>query len=214
MRNTVFAIMGLWVCVVCASVAAIPDEPKDIVEKASSRIFNEIKQDRVAIEADKARLYKLVKNEVLPHFNFARMARSVVKTKYWKKAPKDLRKKFIHTFRDYLVRTYSTALIKFEIEKIVYLPTKRRKGKSDVTVQTRVHLERTKPVPIDYRLSRTKKGQWKVFDIKVDGISLIINNRGSYNKILKKSGLTGLIEALGKSEGDDKKAAPDKAGKS
>jgi len=196
MKQTVLTLMGFWMCVICTAVAAVPDVPKEIVERASGRIFEEIQRDRAEFETDKTRLYALVSEVVLPHFDFQKMSRSVIKRKYWKKASKTLRAEFVQTFRDYLVRTYSTALVKFEVDKIVYLPTKKRKGKKDVTVQTRVHLKRTKPVPIDYRLYRNKQGQWQVFDIKVDGISLIINNRNSYNKILKKSGLSGLIEIL------------------
>jgi len=194
MKSKGFAILGLWLFTL--GLAFATDAPKLMIEKASTRIFDELKKDRIQQKGGKQALFQLVGEVVLPHFDFAKMSRLVIKRKYWRKASADSQQAFVLAFRDHLVRTYTTALVQFDIEKIVYLPAKQRKGKNEVTVQTRVHLARTKPLAIDYRLYLNKQGEWKVFDIKIDGISLIISNRYGYNKIIKQSGIPSLTKIL------------------
>jgi len=169
---------------------------KNIVKQTANDVFAALEKDRALVDADVNHLYSLVGSIVIPHFDFGKMSRKVVDKKTWKAASKELRAEFIQAFRAYLVRTYSTALIKFDIDKITY--DRPRKNGKYILVRTTVHLKRTTPVPIQYRLYKNKSKEWKVTDIVVNGISLITNRQGTYKKIAQKKGLAGLIAVLSK----------------
>jgi phospholipid transport system substrate-binding protein len=191
----ILLIVSLWSAIV-APVFADDLTPRQLVEDAVEKILAKIDSDKKELEADQDKLYALVHEIILPSFDFTQMSRSVIAKKYWRKAPKKQRTRFVKTFRAYLVKTYSTALIKFDIQKVKFLPTKVGKRGKKATVRTKVFLRKQKPVPIDYRMYKQKSGDWKVYDIKVDGISLVVNNRKSYGRILKKKGFTGLIKRV------------------
>lgn len=175
-----------------------------VVRETSEKILSAIAADRKIIDTDQSHLFKLVEDIVLPHFDFNKMARKVVDKQTWDASSDDLKTRFVSAFRDYLVKTYATALIKFDIDKISYGQS-RISGKS-VLVRTSVALKNTSPVPIEYRLYLDSQGSWKVTDIVVDGISLITNRQGVYKKAAQKSGLQGLIDILTKDDVTEQKS--------
>jgi phospholipid transport system substrate-binding protein len=168
--------------------------PEDLVAKTTDKITSALRAEQDKIKANPARLYEIVDEVVLPHFDFERMSRWAL-GKYWRKATKSERTQFIQEFRVLLVRTYAKALNDNYDQKIDMLPVRMRKGGKEATVRTEVQQPAGFPIPIDYKMY-IKGDAWKVYDVSVDAISLVANYRTSFSKEIRKDGLPKLIARL------------------
>jgi len=129
----------------------------------------------------------------LPHFNFARMTRLAM-GKNWSKAAPQQQQELQKQFRTLLVRTYYKALSVYSHHTIKVTPLKAIAG-DYATVKTQVIQTHGQPVSIDYSMEKTSNG-WKVYDITVAGISLVINYRSSFNSQIRRGGIEGLLKTL------------------
>jgi phospholipid transport system substrate-binding protein len=93
------------------------------------------------------------------------------------------------------VRTYSSALLEYTDQVLVYLPMEGSEAEGEVTVRTEIEQAGGFPIPINYVLRNGDDG-WKVLDISVDEVSLVTNYRSSFARAIKKDGVDGLIETL------------------
>lgn len=166
-----------------------------LVRETTDRIITQIKQDREKIKSDSTQLTVLVDKIVLPHFDFRKMS-SWVLGRYWRKADSKQKERFTVEFRQLLVRIYSKALLEGADKKIVFLPLRGKTDKPDrVTVRTEIEQDGGFPLPIDYKLH--KKGDaWKVYDVVIDGISIVANYRTTFAKRIRKDGIDKLIASL------------------
>ena len=168
--------------------------PQDLVADTTDKITSVLRIEQDKIKANPNRLYEVVDEVVLPHFDFNRMS-SWVLGKYWRKANEKEREQFTQEFRVLLVRTYAKALNDNYDKKIDMLPVVMRKEGKEATVKTEVKQEAGFPIPIDYKMY-IKDDAWKVYDVSVDGISLVANYRTSFAKEIRKDGLPKLIATL------------------
>jgi len=172
------------------------NEPLELVQQTSDKMLKAIKTDRAEIDKDNSRLFALVDEIVLPHFNFQRMAKLVL-GKYWRQASDDQRREFTDAFRFLLVRTYAAAMLEYTDQKISFLPYRAAPGDDDVVVQTEVDQSGGFPIPIDYKMYKDENGNWKVYEVAIDGVGLVINYRSSFStEIRGKGGMDGLIGKL------------------
>ena len=101
----------------------------------------------------------------------------------------------VNEFRMLMVRTYGSALLEYNDQKLVYLPMEGVEADGEVTVRTEVEQSGGFPIPINYKLRLGDAG-WKVYDISVDEVSLVTNYRSSFARAIKKNGIDGLIDTL------------------
>jgi phospholipid transport system substrate-binding protein len=131
------------------------------------------------------------------------MSRSVL-GKHWLNATEKQREAFVHEFRVLLVRTYSTALLEYHDQSIEYLPLRGEAGATDVTVRTEVRRSNGPSIPISYDLYFSN-GQWLVYDVNIDRVSLVANYRSSFSTQIRRDGLDSLLEQLNKRNAIPKK---------
>jgi len=185
---------GVWclaMCLLSSPVLAI-QAPQDLVQETTDKITSVLRADQDKIKADSNYLMAVVDDIVASHFDFARMSIWVL-GKYWRTAKADEKTRFAQEFRTLLVRTYAKALNDNYDKKIAMLPV-RDKG-DEALVRTEVQLDAGFPIPIDYRMY-IKDGAWLVYDVSVDGISLVTNYRSSFSTEIRKDGLPKLIDRL------------------
>lgn len=194
MKTSVITAVG-FLLVTAIAVAQTP--PDQLVRETTDIILRELKANKQAYERDPKKLYAMVQEKVLPHFDFRVMARSVL-GRYWREATEEQRNRFIKEFRDLLVRTYATALLKYTNEEIRYLPFRANPGDKTVVVRTEVVQPGGPSIPIHYSFYRTDSG-WKVYDIAIDGVSLVANYRNTYANKVKNESLDALINSLAES---------------
>ena len=177
-----------------ASQTAEQLDPDTLVRSTSDQMIEVLKEHHDAIVADPTKLYGFVDDIVLPHFDFERMARWVL-GKYWRTADAEQQRAFVGEFRTLLVRTYGTALLEYTDQKINFLPARMSADGKDVTVRTEVQKPGGLPVPISYSMHLREDG-WKVYDVAIDGISLVSNYRTTFSAEIKSNGIDGLIRRL------------------
>ncbi len=187
---------SLALAMMLGATGALADDldPETLVRTTSDRMIVVLKEQHELIKAEPERLYGLVDDIVLPHFDFERMARWVL-GKYWRTATPEQQQRFVNEFRTLLVRTYGTALLEFRDQEVRFLPVRMAAGSEDVTVRTEVVKPGGIPIPISYSMFRREDG-WKVYDVAIDGISLVSNYRSSFSTEIKGQGMDALIQRL------------------
>jgi phospholipid transport system substrate-binding protein len=186
------------------SPAQANPDAENLAKSTVDKVLQVIRTEKSAFEADPSKLYALVDNVVLPNFDFERMAKLVL-AQNWNAANDDQKSRFIKEFRALIVRTYARSLLDYTDQEVKFLPS-RSEDDRRATVRTEVVKPGTnKAIPIDYDMY-LPKNQWKVYDVKVDGVSLVMNYRSSYAEEIRKSGLDGLIDQLKNKSADAMKS--------
>ena len=173
-----------------------PANPLDLVKQTTDQILSRIAGQRPELKANPGTVYELVNELVLPRFDFEYMSQLVL-GKYWGRANVQQKSRFVIAFRELLVRTYATTLLNYADQEIEYMPLRMVSEATDVTVSTKVVGGGAPPIPINYSLYQ-KAGEWKVYDVVIDNISLVSQYRRSYANHIKRYGMDGLIEQMNK----------------
>ena len=168
--------------------------PEDLIRSTSARVLKEIKSNSELFQQDPAKLYALVGEVVLPHFDFEGMI-DLALGRYRNEVSAEQRPLIVKEFRVLLVRTYSRALLDYNNQDIVYLPMEVSNETGNVTVKSEIEQAGGFPIPLNYRLRQGDQG-WKVFDISVDDVSLVSNYSSSFARQIRKHGIDGLIKTL------------------
>ncbi len=180
--------------VVVPQIAFAQEAPDAIVRKNTNEILAAIKADKDLAAGNQKKIEKLADEKVLPYFNFVRMTQLAV-GRNWRDANDAQKKSLIDEFRTLLVRTYSTSLTQFRNQTIDVKPLKVAAAETEVVVKTQVNQPGGQPIPIDYSMEKSGDA-WKVYDVLIDGVSLVTNYRSSFNTEIQKSGIDGLIKSL------------------
>jgi len=138
---------------------------------------------------------KLVDEVILPHLDMRLMSRWVI-GKGWNKATAAQRKQFINEFTGMLVKTYASALLEFRGSRIVVKPVDRNLTKTNTVVRTEFFNSSGKSTPVLFRVRKDRAGEWKIFDMIVDGVSLVKNYKSSFGAEIRKVGVSGLLKRL------------------
>lgn len=193
------AILWVWFVFLCASpdrvLGADVNAAQTMVESTTKEVLDILKKNREQYKNDKSELYRLVNEVIVPHFDFYSMSRLVL-GKHWRQANDEQKKRFTEEFKTLLVRTYSTTMLDFTDQTITYLPV--RQGSDASKALSRMEITQPgggPPVKMDLRLV-VRDADWMVYDITVDGISLVTNYRNSFSNEAVKSGIDGLINKL------------------
>ncbi len=183
--------------VVAGLVVAADNEPEPValIRSTADYVLEQIRKRKAELEKDSSGIYELVQEKILPHFDFRVMSRGAL-GRYWRRATEEQKERIAQEFQELLVRTYATTLLNYSDQEVEYLPFRGKPGDKRVTVSTRVHDKGGPPIPINYRLYRASDGHWKIYDVVVDGVSLVSNYRGSFASEVKKGGIDGLISSL------------------
>ena len=168
--------------------------PEQLIRQTSKNVMAEIRENIDSYQNDPQKVYKLVDEQVLPHFDFVAMA-DLALGRYKDRVSAEQRAAIVTEFRRLLVRTYSSALVEYTEQEPIYLPMDGTEAEGMVTVRTMYDQSGEFPIPIDYSLRLGDDG-WKVFDVSVDEVSLVTNYRSSFARTIKKDGVDGLIKTL------------------
>ena len=113
----------------------------------------------------------------------------------WKAANAEQQKRVTAEFRTLLVRTYTQAFVQYRNQTVDYKPLRMAANDTDVVVQSLIKQASGQPVAVDYNMEKTDGG-WKVYNMKIEGISLVENYRNTFNTEIQKNGVDGLIKSL------------------
>ena len=189
--GTLLVVGAAWSQVVQAEAI---ESPAVLLERTSQQVIKILQDDRELLQKEPDRVYAIIDEYILPHLDDVTMAKLAL-GKNWKKATKEQKIAFVGEFRNLLVRTYSKSLIEFSDQKIYFFPVKMKADTYKTSVKAEVIQPGGPSIPMSYRV-RIKNNAWKVYDIKIDGISLVTSYRGTFTQEIRKSGIDGLLKYM------------------
>ena len=191
----------LWLVSGLAMAGMAPDQ---LVKKTADDVIEVIKSDKDIQAGNQQKIFALTEEKILPNFDFEKVSRLVL-GKNWTQASAEQKTAFQSEFKTLLLRTYATALSKYKNQAIEYKPFRMDADADTATVKTAIQQQGGQPIEVDYTLG--KKGEdWKVFDIVIEGVSLVTNYRSQFAQEIRTNGL----DSLNKKLADKNKAATGK----
>ena len=194
MRKLLCILAAAFLVLPVAAIAQVATPPDVLVKNVTLEVIDLIAKDREIKAGSRAKLIQVIEAKVLPHFNFASMT-ALAMGQGWNRATPEQKKRLIEEFKTLLVRTYASALSAYSEQKFDFRPLRAKPTDTDVTVQVRVLQAGMQPVPIDYSMEKTA-ANWKVYDVMVGGVSLVVNYRTEFANAVRNSGIEGLIKEL------------------
>ena len=170
--------------------------PEQLVQKITTDVLAAVKSDKQLAAGDKEKAVKLAEEKVLPYIDFEYATRLAV-GRSWRQASPEQQKKLVNEFRNMLVRTYSNSISGYEGQTLKVLPSRGKgdNGADESTVRTQFVRAGGQPLPIDFQMHKAGSA-WKVYDIVVEGVSLVLTYRSEFDAIVKQQGIDGLIKTL------------------
>jgi len=173
-------------------IQAMADEigPQEVVKTAVGGVIDALKarpDQKVLSSADRDAIRSAVKG----YFDFAEMAKRSM-GKSWKKLSKEQKNEFVATFRELLERSYGNRLSDYHDQEVEYGKVRIKKRIAIVNSDV---VDATKRTPVRYKLVHKKTG-WRVYDIQVEGISMVNTFRTDFNTAVNKDGIEGFLNGL------------------
>jgi len=193
-----------WACLVTLPArAAVPSidasSPQALVETSSRAMLADLDAHRDEYRKDISGLYKVVDAVFLPHVDVTFAAQQVLGTN-WRSATPEQRKRFIDAFYKSLLSTYGDALLEFTSDRMRVLPFQGDPSAARASVRTEIRRGNGAAVAVNYSLRKTGSGEWKVWDVVIEGISYVKSFREDFNLEIQQKGLEALLQRL-ESEG-------------
>ena len=189
-----FAALAALAVLPVATAAPVP--PDEVVKTTTERLQKEIAAREKEFKTDPNKLYAFVEEVIVPKFDTKYIAQLIL-ARHWKAASSDQRTRFQAAFKDMLVHSYANALVDYHTSvKPEWQPLRMAPDATDVTVNSRLLRENGKPpLPIGFAM-RLKDGEWKVYDIVIENLSLVTSFRSQINSEIKRTSLDALIVRL------------------
>lgn len=177
-----------------SALAFAGDAPDVLVKKTAEDVLAVIKSDADIQAGNQQKIFALAEEKILPNFDFDRVSRLVL-GKNWTAATPEQKAAFQAEFRTLLLRTYATALSKYKNQTIEYKPFRMADGATTADVKTQILQKGGQPIEVNYSLAK-QGDNWKVFDIVIEGVSLVTNYRSQFAEEVRQNGLDSLNKKL------------------
>jgi len=171
------------------------DDPKRLVHELSQSLVDAIDANRQKFEENPSEIKRFADENVLPYIDTPKIARYVM-AQFWKQASEEQQNAFVEAFTNTLLRSYSTSILKLKESRMVVLNAiETHKGR--VSVATEVTQNDGNVTKVVYRLFLNGDDQkWYLYDVSIEGVSMLLNYRKSYASEFQKKGIDNVIAAL------------------
>ncbi|MCP3871795.1 MAG: ABC transporter substrate-binding protein [Desulfobacteraceae bacterium] len=197
MKQSKFVVFVLILFAACiflpvnnASASSVQDSLKASIDQILEVLRDPSLKGDEFVEKRRQILRKLINKR----FSFAKMSQLSL-ARHWKKRSDEEKIAFIELFGKLLEDTYVSKIEEYTDEKVVFLKEFVKKKKAQVSTKI---ITDSVEIPIDYRMFKAKSGDWMVYDMVIEGVSLVGNYRSQFNQILKKDDYEKLVEVLKK----------------
>ncbi len=196
MRTIIFTgLLAIATWAAPAAAAAAEIAPDALARSVTDEVLVIIRSDKELQAGNPQKVAQLVETKVLPHFNFNRMTQLAV-GRNWRQATPEQQRALTEEFKTLLVRTYTSAFTQYRNQTVDYRPLRMAAADTDVVVKSLIKQPTGQPIAIDYSMEKLA-GTWKVYDVKIEGISLVENYRNTFNNEIQRGGVEGLLRSLG-----------------
>lgn len=174
------------------TLPGLAGEPTDQIKQTTDKILSIITNPALKPPSKTAEREKLIRQAVDERFDWEEMARRALAT-HWAKRTLEERKEFVRLFADLLERTYKKKVEDYSGEKVLY--EGETKDRDYATVKVKILTKKDKDIPVEYRLKK-EGNDWFVYDVSIEGVSLVNNYRTQFNSIIVQSSYENLIKRL------------------
>lgn len=181
----------LWVATLNVHAQIAEKDPVQQVKQVSEQLMQKLEKDRVQLEQDGAKVQALAELLVFPYVDVTKMARFVMGS-YWRTATPEEQKTFTDAFKKILINSYARSFLRMQIAQLEMTEARQGSGKNDVEVPVVVVEKSGNRIPVLFRLLPNGES-WKVYDVEIQGISLLLNYRAAYMLEIESKGLPTVI---------------------
>ncbi|HET8899844.1 MAG TPA: ABC transporter substrate-binding protein [Rhodanobacteraceae bacterium] len=205
--SSVVALSGLVMMPASAQSTATPQQ---IVQGISDQLAQQIEGHRAELKQDREKLIDVIDSVFLPHFDID-YASILVLGRHAREATPAQRERFAKAFYNSITHRYAEGLLNYTKGAVKVLPYKGDLDNKRSIVRTQVVLSDGKTISVDYAFRKTRSGEWKAYDVIIEGISYITNYRNQVDAEIRKEGIEQLITRL-ETQGEKALEAMDKDG--
>ncbi len=198
MRSTVrhFYIVVLLLFGLCHTAIAQQEQPDVMLQRVTKEMIDALKKNDKALQQSPGKIYDIIETILVPHIDWIAMSRWVVGRNAWQSASEDQKKRFVVQFKELLIRTYASTLRAYNNQTIDYLPIRGGvQGKPRVQVGSLIKEPGREPIRVSYRLVN-QGSAWQVYDISIEGVSLLKGFQSQFATEIQQNGLEKLIDHL------------------
>lgn len=186
-----------WIGLILLSLSTVTfaaDSAVPMLQGAAEQIITTLKNNQSKLKTDHAIIYRAVRQYLLPHVDVTGMSRSVLGRTAWNKATASEKAEFTQVFTELVIRTYATPLAEYAGETISFSPQQSSDGRF-ARVNSVIKRNNGQAIPLSYALV-SKNGTWKVYDLSVEGVSLLQSFRNQFGQVLQNSDIKTLISQM------------------
>ncbi|MFC3909626.1 phospholipid-binding protein MlaC [Legionella dresdenensis] len=186
-------LLGL--SVLLASTVFAENSPVPMLQETADHILTTLKQNKANLKNNPQVIYQAVQKYLLPNVDVAGMSRSVLGRQAWLKATPSERVEFSRAFTQLVIRTYASPLAEYTDETIKFLPVRGSSNERFVRVNSMIIRSNGNNIPLAYSLV-AKEGKWKIYDLSVEGVSLLQSFRSQFAQALQGANMQDLIKQM------------------
>jgi len=194
--RTVLSSCFFLVWIIFSQQAIASEAPDVLLKRVTQEMITELRAKDTALKEDPKLIFTIVDKIIVPYIDWAVMSHWVIGRAEWSRASESQRTRFTKEFRDLLIRTYANTLRAYKDQTVEYYPVRGGiEGKEHVQINSVIHSPSQEDIRVSYRLARKSEG-WKVYDISIEGVSLLKGFRSQFSEEIKQQGLEELIQRL------------------
>lgn len=180
---------------VTAVNAAPSGDPVSLLHYIADNMIAGLKSNKATLKSKPGIVYNLAYKYVVPYANLNEMSKRVLPPRIWNNATPAQREQFQKLFTTTVIRTYASALTNYEDQTIRFFPVRGGASGNTVEVNSQIISSRNSPISVTYRLVRTSGG-WKLYDMSVEGVSMLNSFRAQFADILGQGDMSSLLARL------------------
>lgn len=190
MKGLKIAIIAIGMALVQATWAQ--SSPLPMLENSANQIINTLKKNQNSLKSNHRIVYQAIEQYLLPNVDVNGMSRSVLGRQAWNKATPAEKQEFTREFTQLVIRTYASPLAEYSGETVSFLPVTGSVDGHFIRVNSIIARSNGQRIPLSYNLV-AKNGQWKIYDLSVEGVSLLQSFRSQFGQVLQNASMHDLI---------------------
>ena len=193
------AMLVGWLSVTVAAFASVQSDPVGLLKYIADNMIRELRENKATLKTKPGIVYQLAYRYVVPYADVSEMSKRVLPPKVWNSATAAQRAQFQKEFTKLVIRTYASALTSYKDQEVHFFPV-RGGGVGSVQVNSEITSSSSPAIRVSYRLLNSG-GQWKLYDMSVEGVSLISSFRSQFADILSNGNMDTLLSRLSSHNG-------------